>query len=89
MKFLHERVFDAILNSHTASNLLKQGVRLAVMKMEKMEPDEMIRFYTHSMIGTDKPTKFALQMKSEGFNQFEAAAAEIREKFDEKWLEDH
>jgi hypothetical protein len=86
MGFLHKRVFDPILNSHTASNLLKQGVRLAVMKMSKMEPAEILRFYTVSMIGTDQPTKFALQMKNEGFTQFEEAAGEIRDRFDEDWL---
>jgi len=84
--FLHERVFDPILNSRTASNLLKQGVRLAVMKMNKMEAEEILKFYTVSMVGTDKPTKFALQMKSEGFTQFEESAGELRKKFDDKWL---
>jgi hypothetical protein len=86
MGFLHERVFDPILNSRTASNLLKQGIRLAVMKMSKMEPAEILQFYTVSMVGTDKPTKFALQMKSEGFTQFEEASGEIQARFNQKWL---
>lgn len=33
MSFLHVNVFDPILNSETASESLKKGVRLTIMRM--------------------------------------------------------
>jgi hypothetical protein len=84
--YLNEQIFDPILNSPRASNLLKQAVRLAVMRMNRKEPDEILQFYSTSIIGGETPTKFALQMKSEGFTQFEEVSEEFRNRFNDRWL---
>ena len=36
MAFLHEKVFDPILNSDEYSNKAKQGIRLAIMRLNKL-----------------------------------------------------
>ncbi len=45
MKFLHEQVFDPILNSSAASTQLKQGVRYTIMRMNKLDAVGMIHYY--------------------------------------------
>jgi len=43
MDFLHENVFDPILNSPNASKSLKQGVSLTIMRM-----NERVKWYRYS-----------------------------------------
>ena len=42
MDFLHERIFDPILQSPAASERLKQGVRYTIMRMEQRDAAGMV-----------------------------------------------
>lgn len=37
MDFLHEHIFDPVLTSPTASDALKQGIRLTIMRMGRQD----------------------------------------------------
>jgi hypothetical protein len=87
MEFLHENVFDPILNSPTASDSLKRGVRLTIMRLNQLDAAGMIRYYWSAIIGTERSTKFARLMKEEGFVRFEEVIDEFRERFNDRWLE--
>ena len=86
MQFLHERVFDPVLNSDTASNKLKQGVRLTIVRMEQREALGMVQYFWSAVTGTEKSIGFAKMMRDEGFGRFEEAIDEFREKFSDIWL---
>ena len=45
MDFLHENVFDPILNSQNASNELKQGARMTIVRMNERDAKGMIAYY--------------------------------------------
>ena len=88
LTFLRENVFDPISSSPKASNILKQAIRLAFSRLNNKDAQGVIRYYTSSMIGDEKPTKFAQMMKAEGFTGFEEVKDEFREKFNEQWLKE-
>ena len=83
MDFLHENVFDQILNSDTASDSLKKGVRLTIMRMNQRDAKGIISFYWSAIIGTEKSTSFARKMREEGFTRFEEIIDEFRERFND------
>ena len=86
MQFLHEHVFDPVLNSETASARLKQGVRLTIMRMEQRDAVGMVNYYWSAVIGTEKSIGFARMMREEGFNRFEETIVEFRDRFSNLWL---
>jgi hypothetical protein len=86
MSFLHERVFDPILTSPDASDKLKQGVRLTIMRMEQRDAAGMIQYYWSAIIGTERSVGFAALMKEEGFGRFEEAIDEFRLHFNDEFL---
>ena len=86
LAFLQENIFDPIQNSPTSSIILKQGIRLIIMRMKNKDPQGIIDFYRSKVIGSEKITKFAEQMKAEGFTRFEEIADEFQKRFNEKWL---
>ena len=86
MDFLHERIFDPILNSPTASASIKQGVRLTIMRMEQRDAAGMIAYYWSAIIGTERSIGFAARMRQEGFTRFEEALEEFRVRFDNDFL---
>lgn len=86
MTFLSAQVFDPILESPAASETLKRGVRYTIMRLEERDPAGMIQYYWSAIIGTDRSTKFARQMKSEGFTRFEEIIDDFRERFNDVWL---
>jgi hypothetical protein len=86
MNFLHSQIFDAILQSPAASEKLKQGVRLTIMRMEQRDANGMIQYYWSAIIGTERSIGFAAQMRQEGFNRFEEALEEFRVRFDDQFL---
>ncbi len=86
MQFLHENVFDPILNSPDSSNELKQGVRLTIMRMNQRDPQGMVSYYWSAIIGTERSTQFARLMRQEGFTRFEEVIDEFRERFNDNWL---
>jgi predicted glycosyl hydrolase (DUF1957 family) len=86
MDYLMSNVFNPILNSDKATNSLKQGVRLTIMRLNERDAVGMLSYYWSAIIGTERSTKFAKLMKKEGFVRFEELLEEFREKFDDKWL---
>jgi hypothetical protein len=81
MDFLHERVFDPILASTTASAPLKQGIRLTIIRM--MERDAV----GAALKGTERSIGFAARMRNEGFERFEEALEDCRVRFGDQVLE--
>ena len=51
MSFLHERVFDTILNSANASNSAKRGVRFTIMRMEQLSAAGMRQYFWSAIAG--------------------------------------
>lgn len=87
MQFLHDNVFDPILDSPNASEKLKRGVRYTIMRLnEKKDATGMVQFYWSAIVGTEKSTGFAKDMKQEGFTRFEEVIDEFREKFNDEWI---
>lgn len=86
MAFLHERVFDPILQSPEASDRLKRGIRYTKMRMEERDARGMIQYYWSAIVGTDPSIHFSAQMRSEGFARFEEALEEFRVTFDDAYL---
>ena len=88
MQFLHQNVFDPILDSSVSSNTLKQGVRQTIMRLNQRDAAGMMQFYWSAIIGTDRSIKFAAQMREEGFTRFEDedVLEEFRRRFNDKWL---
>jgi hypothetical protein len=78
MDFLHERVFDPVLKSPHASNDLKQGVRLTIVRMEQHPAPKMIQYFWSAVIGTERSVGFAAKMRAENFGRFEEAIDEFR-----------
>lgn len=86
MDFLQDRVFQPILTSPTASERLKQGCRLTIVRMEQRDAAAMVHYFWSAVVGTEKSTSFAAQMRREGFNRFEEAIEEFRARFDKPRL---
>ncbi len=86
MDFLHQRVFDPILHSAAASEKLKQGARLTIMRMEQRDAEGMIQYYWSAIIGTERSIGFAALLRQEGFERFEEALEEFRIRFDDDFL---
>jgi len=89
MDFLHQRIFDAILQSPAASEKLKQGVRYTIMRMEQRDAEGMVQYYWSAIIGTERSIGFAEHMRHEGFDRFEEALEEFRVRFDDRFLRQH
>jgi hypothetical protein len=86
MDFLHERIFDPILESTAASASLKQGVRYTIMRLEERDAAMMVSYYWSAIVGTERSIGFAALMRQEGFTRFEEAIDEFRVLFDDKFL---
>jgi hypothetical protein len=86
MDFLSHNVFEPILNSPDASEALKKGVRYTIMRLNNLEAQGMVSYYWSAIVGTEKSTEFARQMRSEGFTRFEEVIDEFRDRFNDTWL---
>jgi len=86
LAFLHEHVFDPILTSPVASNSLKTGVRLTITRLQQRDAAGMLQYYWSAVIGTEKSTAFARQMREEGFTRFEEIIEDFRDRFNDRWL---
>jgi hypothetical protein len=86
IEFLHQRVFDPVLNSPNASAKLKQGVRLTIIRIEQRNALGMVNYFWSAVGGTEKSIGFAKMMKDEGFDRFEEAIDEFRVRFSDLWL---
>lgn len=86
LDFLHQQVFDPILNSPNASATLKRGVRLTITRMNERDFSGVVHYYWSAIIGTDRSTEFARKMRHEGFTRFEEVIDEFRDRFNDQWL---
>ena len=86
LQYLHENVFDAIIDSENASNRLKQGVRLTITRMEQLSSTKIVQYYWSAVIGTERSTEFAKNMREEGFTRFEEILEPFRNRFNDKWM---
>ncbi|MFH2146310.1 MAG: hypothetical protein ABII75_09850 [Candidatus Omnitrophota bacterium] len=86
MQFLSDNIFDPILNNPAASETLKKGVRYTIMRLNNLDAFGMVSYYWSAIVGTEKSTEFARQMRAEGFTRFEEVIDEFRDRFDDDWL---
>ncbi|KWV54734.1 hypothetical protein AS156_07165 [Bradyrhizobium macuxiense] len=86
MDYLHEHVFDPILVSPTASNSLKQGIRLTIIRMTERDAVGMVDYFWAALKGTPRSVGFAAKMKKEGFDRFEEKFEEFRDRFGNEFL---
>lgn len=86
MAYLHEHVFDPVLESPDASNELKAGVRLTIVRMRDRDAAGMRHFFWSAIGGTDRSIRFADLMLQEGFDRFEEVLEDFRRRFDDHWL---
>ena len=86
MDYLNEKVFNPVLDSKTASNNLRSGIRTTIMRLNKLRAEKMVQYFWSAVIGTERSIGFAKSMKDEGFARFEEAIEEFRVKFNDAWL---
>jgi len=86
MDFLHQKIFDPILQSPVASKKLRAGVICTIMRMEQRDAFGMVQYYWSAISGTERSISFADLMRTEGFNRFEEALEEFRVRFDDAFL---
>jgi hypothetical protein len=88
MAFLHQHVFDPILNSTRASDRVKQGVRMTIVRMNQRDAAGMLSYYWSAIVGTERSVNFADDMRREGFTRFEDPGVidDFRRRFDDAWL---
>lgn len=85
MAFLHEKVFDPILDSKAAPANIKSGVNLTIGRMNKLSAEKMVQYFW-SALATDNAISFSKKMKAEGLPRFEDVLEEFRDKFNDAWL---
>jgi predicted glycosyl hydrolase (DUF1957 family) len=86
LRYLHEHVFDPILMSPNASDTLKRGIRLTITRMNSRDSVGIVQYYWSAVIGTERSTEFARQMRIEGFTRFEEIIEDFRNRFNNRWL---
>ena len=86
MAFLHERVFDPVLQAPDASESVKQGVRLTITRMRQRDAVGMMQYYWSAIVGTERSIDFAARMRDAGHTRFEEVIDDFRSRFTDKWL---
>ncbi len=82
MNYLHQHVFDPILNSAKASKSLKKGVRYTIMRLDQRDATGKVKYFYSAIAGTDRSKDFAWHMEAEGFKRFEDIQLDFRSRFD-------
>ena len=85
MAFLHDRVFDPVINSVNAPVGLKRGVNLTIGRMNRLSAPKMIQYFW-SAISSSHSSQFAERMRQEGFTCFEDVQEEFAQRFHDDWL---
>jgi hypothetical protein len=85
MKFLHDKVFDTILNSKTCSSKIKSGVNLTIGRMSRLSAEKMVQYFW-SALATENAIAFSKHIKEERLTRFEDVMEEFRDKFNDSWL---
>lgn len=86
MAFLNERVFEPALNNPKSTPAIKAGIHLTRSRMSQRRAYGMVHYFWSAVIGTERSTKFAKQMKQIGLTRFEETIDEFRERFGNEWL---
>jgi hypothetical protein len=87
MTFLHQRVFDPVLNSSRANRNIKNGVNLTIARLNRRNAQGMIHYFWSAIVGTEHSIRFADLMKEQGFDRFEEVLEDFRKRFNDEWLE--
>lgn len=85
MLFLHEKVFDPILDSKDTPANIKSGVNLTIGRMNRLSADKMVQYFW-STLAADNSIAFSKKMKAEGLTRFEDIFEEFRDRFNDEWL---
>lgn len=85
MQYLHNKVFDPILNSTTVSSKIKSGVNLTIARMDRLSSEKMVQYFW-SALATENAITFSKRMKAEGVTHFEDVMEEFRDKFNDSWI---
>jgi hypothetical protein len=90
LEYLHQRVFDPILGSSTASQSAKGGARLTAYRLEEFrdKPDgasKIHHFFWSAVSGTEKSIRFFDILKTEKLPSFEAELEEFRRRWENDW----
>lgn len=85
MQYLHEKVFDPILNSKTCPAKIKNGVNLTVGRMNRLNAEKMVQYFW-SALATENAITFSKHLKAEGLTRFEDIMEDFRDKFNDSWL---
>jgi len=86
LDFLSERVFDPILSSPVATDELKSGVRLTIMRLQQLDAVGMVSYFCSAIVGTEKSLDFSARMQNHGFTRFEEVQGEFLSRFDDEFL---
>jgi hypothetical protein len=86
LEFLNRKVFDPVLQSNTASETLKKGIRYTNMRLKERNAEGMIAYFWSAVVGTENSTKFSKLMKENGYIRFEEVIDEFRERFNNNWI---
>jgi len=86
LNYLHENVFDPILNSEKASDKLKKGIRYTIMRLNERDSAGIVHYYWSAVVVTDRSIEFARQMRDEGFTRFEELLEEFRLRYNDQWI---
>lgn len=86
MVFLHQHVFDPVLNSPTASRNLKSGINITIIRLNQLNAKGIRTYFWSAIIGTERSKNFARHMREEGFTRFEDVLEEFRNRFNDAWL---
>jgi hypothetical protein len=85
MIFLHDKVFDPILNSKSATRSAKSGVNITIARMNRLSAEKMVQYFW-SALATDNAIGFSKKLKAEHFTRFEDVLEEFRDRFNDAWL---
>ena len=85
MAFLHDKVFDPILNSKSTSSKAKAGTNLTIARMNKLSAEKMVQYFW-TALSTDNAIAFSKLKKDEGLMRFEDVQVEFRDRFNDEWI---
>jgi len=85
MQFLHQRVFDPILNHPKTPANIKSGVNLTIGRMNRLSAEKMVQYFW-SALATDNAITFSKKIKEENLPRFEDVMEEFRDRFNDSWL---
>lgn len=85
MNYLHEKVFDPILDSPKASPKIKKGVRYTIMRMNRLSAEKMVQYFWSALVQPNA-IEFSKEMEAEKMPRFEDIQDEFKMRFDDKWL---